>query len=134
MNQFMNNPAINPQGIQFQNQRNFAVGNSFNNIVWVQGIEGAKAFQLPANSRAQLMDSENEGVFYIKTSDDIGMCSLRSFEYTEKENSPVASNAKLDLSEYVRKDELQELLKGVIGREQSVSAAKSKSGKNVISE
>ena len=31
-----------------------------NSIVWVQGIEGAKAYQLASNSNIILMDSEND--------------------------------------------------------------------------
>ena len=47
--------------------------NNQTNITWVQGIETAKAYQLPSNSSALLMDNENDGVFYIKVSDNIGM-------------------------------------------------------------
>ena len=52
---------------------------STNNVLWVQGIEGAKAWQLNPNSMAILLDSENKGKMYIKVSDNIGMCSLRVF-------------------------------------------------------
>ena len=52
-----------------------------NGINWVQGVEGAKAFQLMPNSNTVLMDSENDGIFYIKVCDNIGMCSLRKFRY-----------------------------------------------------
>lgn len=48
-----------------------------NGILWVQGIEGAKAWQLSPNSNVILMDSENDGRFYIKISDNVGMCNLR---------------------------------------------------------
>ena len=54
-----------------------------NGIVWVQGIEGAKAYQMNPNSNIQLMDSENNGIFYIKVTDNIGMANLRVFHYTE---------------------------------------------------
>lgn len=57
--------------------------NQHNGIQWVQGVEGAKAFQLQPNSNAILMDSENDGIFYIKVSDNVGMCTLRTFKYTE---------------------------------------------------
>ena len=36
------------------------VSTSTNNIVWVQGIEGAKAWQLNPNSMIMLLDSEAE--------------------------------------------------------------------------
>ena len=65
MNQFANpmmpnmvNPYMNQRNPQYYQQPN-------NGINWVQGIEGGKAYQLPPNSNAVLMDSENDGIFYI---------------------------------------------------------------------
>lgn len=67
-----------------------------NQINWVQGIEGAKAFQLIPSTSTVLMDSENDGIFYIKSCDNVGMCNLRTFKFTE------VSNAK---PEYITRDE-----------------------------
>lgn len=81
-----------------------------NGITWVQGIEGAKAYQLTPNSIAMLMDSESDGRFYIKVSDNVGMCTLRIFDYTEVTNNisnNTNTNNNLDLSNYVTKDELK---------------------------
>lgn len=98
---------------------------STNNIVWVQGIEGAKAWQLAPNSMVILLDSEVEGKMYIKVSDNIGMSSLRCFSYVEEVQS-AQSNDGLDLSQYVKKDELQNLLKELLSNnEQSVSTTQS---------
>lgn len=94
-------------------------------ILWVQGIEGAKAWQLAPNSNVILMDSENDGRFYIKTSDNVGMCNLRIFKYEEVKHTP--SSGDIDLSEYVRKDELQNLISNMVGGrkdEQPISAIK----------
>lgn len=88
-----------------------------NGITWVQGIEGAKAYQLSPNSNAILMDSENDGRFYIKVSDNVGMCNLRSFSYTEVTNN---ATSQVDMSNYVTREELAQALKG-IKNEQSVS-------------
>lgn len=100
-------------------------------IIWVQGIEGAKAYQLAPNTNAVLLDSEREGIFYIKVADSVGMCTLRTFKYTEITDTPAV--ATTDLSEYVKKSELQELIAGLIPKEtqsndQSVPATKSKHG------
>jgi hypothetical protein len=77
-----------------------------NNILWVNGIEGAKAWQLGPNSMAILLDSEADGKMYIKVSDNIGMSSLRIFNYVEETSSAnVTNNQDLDLSQYVKKDE-----------------------------
>lgn len=103
-----------------------------NGITWVQGVEGAKAYQLMPNSNTVLLDSENEGIFYIKTSDNVGMCNLRIFKYEEITENPTP---QIDTSQFVTKAELQEViaqLKGV-AHEQSVQTTKPKS-KNLISE
>lgn len=101
---------------------------STNNIVWVQGIEGAKAWQLNPNSMVILLDSEVEGKMYIKVSDNIGMSSLRIFNYVEDKqpttNENVTNNQNLDLSQYVKKDELKVLIKELLAEnEQSISTA-----------
>lgn len=55
-----------------------------NPIVWVQGLEGAKAYPVGSNNSVLLMDSE-ENIFYIKSSDSSGMpMPLRVFDYTER--------------------------------------------------
>ena len=130
----MNNPMFqmypnipaNPYAPQVPN-----TPTNHNGINWVQGIEGAKAYQLVPNSNSILMDSENDGIFYIKVSDNVGMCNLRTFRYEEITNAPVSSN--IDLSGYVRKDELEQLVSSMIGvkNEQSISATKSKSNKTI---
>ena len=59
------------------------------------------------------MDQDNDGRFYIKVSDNVGMCSLRVFSYTEITNQP--SEPAVDMSEYVKKSELQDLLENMLG-------------------
>lgn len=88
-----NNPYM-----QYQQPRN-------NGINWVQGIEGAKAFQLMPSSNVMLLDSENEGIFYIKISDSVGMCQLRTFKYEEVQNAP----SQLDTSNYITRAEFEQI-------------------------
>ena len=116
-----NNPYLNQAAIQN------------NGINWVQGIEGAKAWQMQPNSNAMLLDSENEGTFYIKTSDNVGMCSLRIFKYQEVTEQQKQAN-NVDLSEYVKRSELEALITSLMGgkkNEQSIqpTESKTKSGK-----
>jgi len=98
--------------------------HSNNGINWVQGIEGAKAYQLQPNSNTILMDSENDNTFYIKVSDNVGMCNLRVFRYEE-------INTSLNTDEYVKKADLkmevENLVNSMLGgsNEQSISAVKS---------
>lgn len=116
-----------PQKNQFSSYFNPApaVSTATNNLIWVQGIEGAKAWQLSPNSMVILLDSEAEGKMYIKVSDNIGMSSLRIFNYVEEipssANNNVTINNDLDLSKYVTKEELSILIKEILENEQSVS-------------
>lgn len=77
-----------------------------NGINWVQSVEGAKAFQLMPNSNTVLMDSENDGIFYIKVCDNIGMCSLRKFRYQEIIDEPQPQP-----NQYITRNELMAILK-----------------------
>ena len=103
---------------QFQNPPQ-AQNNAQNGMLWVQGIEGAKAFPVAAGNNVLLMDSE-ESLFYIKSTDQSGMpMPLRIFQYSEiKENVPPhqqqiqpQQNEQIDMSGYVTKEELEERLK-----------------------
>lgn len=93
-------------------------------INWVSGRNGANGFQLQPSENVILLDNENEGVFYIKVADNVGMCSLRTFKFEEiTEVEP-----KLNLDEYVRKSDLQALLNEMLGgtnNDESVSTTKS---------
>ena len=117
----MLNPYLQPQ-------------QNTNNINWVQGIEGAKAWQMQPSSNVVLLDSENDGKFYIKSSDAVGMCSLRTFKYEEVTTLP-KQTPEVDMSEYVKKSELETLIKSILGgvaNEQSVSTTDGNSGKKSI--
>ena len=118
MNNF--NFGNTPQRTNYFNPNSISAAATTNNIVWVQGIEGAKAWQLAPNSMIILLDSEVEGKMYIKVSDNIGMSTLRVFSYVE-ETIPATSNNNLDLSQYVTKEELSTLIKEILKNEQSIS-------------
>lgn len=129
MNNFYNNNGMMGQQMPQMTRQNPYFNSSnlapSNNIIWVQGIEGAKAWQLNPNSRAILLDSEIEGKMYIKICDEIGISSLRIFNYKEEEQ-PLNNNIHnsnenpLDLSQYVKKDELAQMIKEILN-EQSIS-------------
>ena len=116
----MSYPYMNPYQNPYQSMR-----SSTNSINWVQGIEGAKAFTLMPKENVILMDSEVNDKFYIKICDDIGRCTLRVFKYAEEVEAPAAPPA--DLSEYVKKSELQALLNEMLGgsNESTVSGTES---------
>lgn len=84
-------------------------------ILWVQGDVGAKAFQMAPGSKAILMDSENDDIFYIKVCDDAGIGKLRRFRYKEEFDTP----QQTDMSMYVTKQDLtsevERLLNSMLG-------------------
>lgn len=78
-------------------------------IIWVQGIAGAKAYPVAAGRSAQLMDSE-DSLFYIKTTDASGMPQpLRIFKY-EEISEGAAQTPQIDTSDFVTKDELDDAI------------------------
>lgn len=123
MNNF-NNFQRNGNFAPFYNAASMGNSTSTNNIVQVQGVEGAKAQQLNPNSMVILLDSEAEGKMYIKVSDNIGMSTLRTFNYVEEVSVPASANVTinqdLDLSQFVRKDELSALIREVLTANESV--------------
>lgn len=126
LNQMANYSPQRNQFSSYFSPANSGVNTSTNNIIWVQGIEGAKAWQLNPNSMVILLDSEAEGKMYIKVSDNIGMSSLRVFNYKEEVATPSANttNKQVDLSQYVTRDEIKNLVKECLD-EQSIPAVES---------
>lgn len=128
MNQFYGDYRNGPFGIP----TNPVQQRPYNNgIIWVQGYEGAKSYIMQPNSNAILLDSETEGRFYIKVSDNIGMCSLRIFNFTEVESDNQNGDViDVKTSQYATKKELNELkqlinsLKGGADSEQFVRRTK----------
>jgi hypothetical protein len=96
---------------------NFSQNNGIN---WVQGMEGAKAYQLAPNSNIILLDSEQDR-FYIKTADNIGMCNLRVFDFHEVTDNPTPQQTQptVDLSNYVTRKEFDEALRNMRGGKQN---------------
>lgn len=79
-------------------------------IIWVQGEEGAKAYMVAAGNSVLLMDSETS-TFYIKTTDNSGMPQpLRIFDYTErKAQQKQAVQEKAETKDYVTREEFDAL-------------------------
>lgn len=99
-----------------------------NNLVWVQGIEGAKGLMLQPNAKVIMLDSEIENRAYIKIADELGATKLRKFELTEiiDEEQPTK------LSDYVRKDELQSLIMSILPQ-QNIQESEVVDNESVIS-
>jgi len=81
-----------------------------NNIIWVQGIEGAKAQQIKPGVTLLLLDSENDQ-FYIKACDQYGIClPIKTFKFEEVVTAPAVVQAPA-AAQYVTREELTEILK-----------------------
>lgn len=111
-NQYYNQQMTNQQFLpQIQTQ----------NLIRVNGIEGAKAYQMSANSIVSLFDA-NEDIMYIKSTDGAGFPSIRTFSFTEvkEENKP------LQQVDYISREEFEEFKKELINNgKQSISRTKS---------
>ena len=77
-------------------------------IVWVQGLEGAKAYPVAAGNNVLLMDSE-ASIFYIKSTDQSGVPQpIRIFDYSERtNNTPTKKEPEV---EYVTKAEFDKVI------------------------
>lgn len=76
------NKLVQMQNQLNQNYPNYAGQQSNNQIIFVQGETGAKAYQIPINSTVLLMSSEaNE--FFIKSTDQAGFPTIKKYRFTE---------------------------------------------------
>lgn len=107
------NPQMNNQQIFPQEQSQ--------NLIRVNGIDGAKAYQMNANSTVALFDS-NEDIMYIKNTDGAGFPSIRMFKF-EEVNEITKSEEKQD---YISRKEFEEFKKEIMNNgKQSISRSKS---------
>ena len=107
------NPQMNNQQIFPQEQTQ--------NLIRVNGIDGAKAYQMNANSTVALFDS-NEDIMYIKNTDGAGFPSIRMFKF-EEVNETTNNEEKQD---YISRKEFEEFKKEIMNNgKQSISRSKS---------
>ena len=91
------------------------------NLVRVNGVDGAKAYQMPANSTVALFDA-NEDIMYIKTTDGAGFPAIRLFRFEELKQE-TAQEVKQD---YISRQEFEDFKREVLDNvKQSISRTKS---------
>ena len=112
---------------QMQNQFNQYANNitpQNNQIIFVQGETGAKAYQIPNNTTILLMSSESNE-FFIKTTDSSGFPTIRKFTFQEQPNQEQQpkqcscncqnnSTAPLPLKDYVTQEEFNNFKKEIL--------------------
>lgn len=87
----MKNQYQQQQMMQQQNAQMMPQQGNTNDMIWVQGESGAKAYLIAPNSTVTLWDSENPTI-YIKSADASGMPSMRILDFTERtQNAPKTS-------------------------------------------
>jgi hypothetical protein len=106
-----------PQGVPMansvpmQNQR-----TPSNDIIWVQGEAGAKAYLVAPSTTVTLWDSENPTI-YVKTADASGIPSMRILDFKERvlgaapETDPKKEHKCTCGKDFVKKKDYEDLLK-----------------------
>ena len=75
------------QPIQQVPQMQQPTQNANNDIIWVQGEAGAKAYLVAPNNTVTLWDSESQTI-YLKTADMNGVPSMKILDFTERTETP----------------------------------------------
>lgn len=93
---------------QFGNFNPYPPRQPQNVYAFVNGLEGAKSYLVPANQTVLLMDSE-QPVCYMKTANALGQGTLRYFKLTEVKEADIRG-PQTNTSNYVTKEEFEQLL------------------------
>ena len=87
-----------------------------NQYAFVNGIEGAKSYQVAPNQTMLLMDSDNP-ICYMKTSNNMGQATLRYFKLEELDESKtkelIETKPKETIIEYASKTDIDTLNKKI---------------------
>lgn len=109
----------------YQYQQPMPNYNTSNQLIRVTGIDGAKAYQMSANSTVALFDSGSD-VMYIKSTDGAGFPTIRTFKFEEVNDYLKTGEKQIDFDQFITKTEFEAFKKELIDYgKQSIS----KSGK-----
>ena len=126
-----------PVGYQYYNQPQ----QNYSNMTWVQGETGAKSYQVAPNTTVALWDSEEKRI-YLKSSDAVGMPSMKVLEYTVRDettsHNALVTNAEGVKTDFATKDDISSIqeqinaLKEKIEKERNYERTKSSgNGKSI---
>lgn len=79
-----------------------------NTLIKVNGLNGAKAYQMPANQAVALFD-QNDDYFYVKSTDGAGFPTIKTFKFEEVTDAHFTQNC-----DYVTREEMEEYVKQLI--------------------
>ena len=80
-----------------------------NVYAFVNGLEGAKSYMVPANQTVLLMDSE-QPVCYMKSANALGQGSLRYFKLTEVSEADIRQSATKPVEQPISLDKNDEFV------------------------
>ena len=84
-----------------------------NHYAFVNGIEGAKSFQVQPNQTIMLMDSDDP-ICYMKQANNIGQATLRYFKLVEVSEQELRNaNQMQPNNDYVLKSDFEALVKRI---------------------
>ena len=96
----------------YPNQSPQMMAPQANTYAFVNGVEGAKSFQVAPNQSVMLMDSE-QPIAYKKTANGMGQASIQYFRLTEISEEEARGRKAQPASEYVLKTDFDALAKKV---------------------
>lgn len=92
------------------------------NLIRVNGIDGAKAYQMTPNSTVALFDS-NEDIMYVKSTDGAGFPQIRRFKFVEMQESQTQQPVNND---FISREEFENFKKEIMSNgKQSVRKSES---------
>lgn len=132
-NGFNNFNYMNPysNNNQFQNYNNGNNNNyQTNQYFYVNGIEGAKSFQMQPNQSIMLMDSDSP-LCYMKQANSMGQATLRYFKLVETTEDELKGTSKQPQvnNEYVLKADFDILSKRLDELSKKLEKAKKQENK-----
>lgn len=104
-------PQMQNQGQQQQNS---------NNLIWVSGEAGAKAYLVAPNTTVTLWDSEAQ-VIYLKSADASGMPSMKIIDYTIRNNTPQEA-VRDSHNEFAMKTDVESIRKDILALNERVNS------------
>ena len=127
------NPYMGYQPYQWQQNYQPQYQQPVHGFVFVNGIEGARAYQLPPNSEMPLFDEVHDDVMYVKKTDAAGYPTLYAVKCKKDlEEGPAAvsqvdiDRVYKDLSQQIEqlREAISELVPKAAGTEPGVPAAR----------
>ncbi len=128
----MQQPMMQTQPAQIQpmppqtQPSNPMTGNVQNNgILWVSGKQDADSYLVAPNSAVALWDANNP-VIYLRQADSTGKPSTKVYDLVERVDNQPARNSttQVDLSQYITRDELENILAERLKRTSKTSKVK----------